>query len=310
MSAPAVIAEGLAKSYKNVQALKDLSLRIANKELFGIIGPDGAGKSTLFRILASLIRPDAGRASVLGMDTVRDYRSLRPLLGYMPGKFGLYRDLSVVENLAFFASVFGTSVQEGYELIEPIYRHLEPFKNRLAGDLSGGMKQKLALSCALVHRPHLLLLDEPTTGVDAVSRQEFWQMLGQITGSGITVVVSTPYMDEARRCDRVALMQQGRLLRVAPPDELASGMQRRVWAVKGENRYALIGQLRSLEELHSVHPFGASVHVTAVSSGLDTARLEKLLRDHLPQNVDVREIKPGVEDVFMELMDRRGESPE
>lgn len=304
MSSQAVIAENLRKSYGKTRALKKVSLRIANNELYGIIGPDGAGKSTLFRILASLLTPDGGSARVLGLDPVRDYRSLRPLLGYMPGRFGLYRDLSVEENLAFFASVFGTTIREGYELIEPIYGQLEPFRDRLAGDLSGGMKQKLALSCALVHRPRLLLLDEPTTGVDAVSRREFWKMLKTVTAGGITVVVSTPYMDEARQCDRVALMQQGRILQVAPPGELSAGMKRRLWAVYGENRYELILALRELDELHSVHPFGDSVHVTAASDGLDTARLSARLEEAVPGRVELREMEPTVEDVFMELMDR------
>lgn len=305
MSTPAVIAEGLSKFYGEVKAVNEVSLRIAKGELYGFIGPDGAGKSSLFRILATLLRPDEGGAEVLGLDTVREYRRLRSLLGYMPGRFGLYRDLSVEENLAFFASVYGTTVKEGYELIEPVYRRLEPFRDRLAGDLSGGMKQKLALCCALVHRPRLLLLDEPTTGVDAVSRQEFWQMLKNITETGITVVVSTPYMDEARQCDRVALMQQGSILQVDPPGKLASSLKRRLWAVRGENKYELILELRKLDELHSVHPFGDSVHVSSSSQELNTGPLRRLLEQRLSVRVEVRDIEPTVEDVFMELMDRR-----
>ncbi|HYE57064.1 MAG TPA: ABC transporter ATP-binding protein, partial [Rhodothermales bacterium] len=212
-AAPArVEVDGLAKRYGETVALGGVSFAVEPGELFGLIGPDGAGKTTLMRLLVTVLLPDAGRATVDGLDVVKDYQEIRQRVGYMPGRFSLYGDLSVAENLAFFASVFGTTVEAGYSLIAPIYRQIEPFRDRRAGALSGGMKQKLALSCALVHRPRVLFLDEPTTGVDPVSRREFWEMLGTLRAGDLTVLVSTPYMDEAARCDRIALMQQGRLL--------------------------------------------------------------------------------------------------
>ena len=207
----------LCKRYGGVQALRDVSLDVGEGELFGLIGPDGAGKTTLFRILTTLIVPDSGSASVDGLDVVKDYKAIRQRVGYMPGKFSLYPDLSVEENLDFFASIFGVRVQDNYGLIAPIYSQIEPFKKRRAGKLSGGMKQKLALSCALVHRPSVLFLDEPTTGVDAVSRVEFWEMLDSLRAQGITIFVSTPYMDEAARCDRIAFVNEGKILEICSP---------------------------------------------------------------------------------------------
>lgn len=223
----------ISKNYGKVPALHDLSFTVPKGELFGVIGPDGAGKSTLFRIILSLLLPDSGKVSVKGLDPVKDYKSLRKIVGYMPGRFSLYEDLSVEENLNFFASVFGTTVEENYHLIKDIYQQIEPFRKRPAGKLSGGMKQKLALSCALIHKPELLVLDEPTTGVDAVSRSEFWSMLDQLKGVGITILVSTPYMDEASLCDRVALMQKGRVLEVAAPEEVVDGFQGALFGVSG-----------------------------------------------------------------------------
>jgi len=220
---PSIKIEGLTKSYGSVKALENVNLEIGKGELFGLIGPDGAGKTTLFRLLTTLILPDAGSAVVDGLDIVKDYKEIRCRVGYMPGRFSLYQDLSIEENLDFFASIFGTTIEENYELVAPIYRQIEPFRKRRAGQLSGGMKQKLALCCAMIHKPTVLFLDEPTTGVDVVSRAEFWDMLDDLKKAGITIFVSTAYMDEASRCDRIALMHDGHILEVCtPPDELES----------------------------------------------------------------------------------------
>jgi ABC-type multidrug transport system ATPase subunit len=236
-AAVAARASGLVKRFGEATALQEISFSVGAGETFGFIGPDGAGKSTLFRILATLLVPDAGTAEVLGRDVVKDLWEIRSRVGYMPGRFSLYPDLSVEENLAFFASVFGTTIAREYDRIAPIYSQLEPFKNRRAGALSGGMKQKLALSCALVHRPELLLLDEPTTGVDAVSRREFWELLAQLQTSGLTIIVSTPYMDEADRCDRVALIEGGKILATDTPANIAGAFDRPLLAVKAKDRY-------------------------------------------------------------------------
>src|SRR5699024_7500418 len=257
-----VEVQNLTKKYEQVEALKGISFEVEEGEIFCFIGPDGAGKTTLFRILTTLLKPGTGKVSVLGMDVVEDYRTIRTKLGYMPGQFALYEDLSVRENVDFFASVFGTTLEENYELVEPIYSQLERFENRLAGALSGGMKQKLALSCALIHKPELLVLDEPTTGVDAVSRQEFWQMLQQLKSRGITIVVSTPYMDEAEQCDRIALMDSGKLLNIDTPEQVARNFNQPLLAIKAANIYRLIKCLRSYEWADSVQPFGEYVHYT------------------------------------------------
>lgn len=302
MGQPAVEATDLGKSFEGKEVLKKINFQIANNIIYGFIGPDGAGKTTLFRILASLMEPDSGEARVLERDVVDDYAGLRPLLGYMPGRFGLYEDLSVEENLAFFASVFGTSVEESYKLIEPVYSQIEPFSERLAGDLSGGMKQKLALSCALVHRPQLLILDEPTTGVDAVSRKEFWEMLAEIRKAGITVIVSTPYMDEARRCDRVSLMQEGRILRTASPGRLLSSFGKPLLAVRGDRKYEMLRFLRLLPGMESVHPFGDSIHVIPEKGEWDGEGLSAELRRKGFGGAEAERAEPTVEDLFMDLM--------
>src|SRR5438067_12085584 len=260
--------EGLSKRFGSTLALDNVTLAIATGELFGFIGPDGAGKTTLFRILVTLILPDQGRATVLGRDVTTDVWDLRRRVGYMPGRFSLYPDLSVEENLRFFASVFGASVEQHYDLIAPIYEQLAPFKDRRAGALSGGMKQKLALCCALVHRPEILFLDEPTTGVDAVSRREFWELLDRLKASGLTIVVSTPYMDEADRCGRVALIQRGRLLALDTPDAIARGFDRPLVAVKAADRYRALQLLRALPNARSVYPFGETLHFTDDRTGV------------------------------------------
>jgi ABC-2 type transport system ATP-binding protein len=302
----AVGADGLTKQFDDTLALDDLSFAVEPGEVFGFLGPDGAGKTTLFRILTTLIVPDAGAAKVLGLDVVGDLWALRSRIGYMPGRFSLYPDLSVQENLEFFASVFGTDVKAQYDLIAPIYRQIEPFRDRRAEALSGGMKQKLALSCALVHRPDILFLDEPTTGVDAVSRREFWDLLDQLKAGGLTIVVSTPYMDEADRCDRVALIQKGRILDIDAPDRIGERYPLPLFAVRAHDRSRLIQVLRSHEHAHSAYPFGADVHYTDAREGQDPAALASEIRGYLTaeglQEPDVVPIAAGIEDSFMLLM--------
>jgi ABC-2 type transport system ATP-binding protein len=271
----AVVVDSVVKQFGQTTALAGVSCAIHTGELFGFIGPDGGGKTTLFRILATLLVPDRGRARVLGQDVVDSLWSLRTRVGYMPGRFSLYQDLSVEENLRFFASVFGTTLERERDRIAPIYGQLEAFRARRAGALSGGMKQKLALCCALVHRPAILFLDEPTTGVDAVSRREFWDLLSQLKAGGLTAVVSTPYMDEANRCDRVALIQRGRLLAVDTPDAIARSFDRPLLAVHSANRYETLRALRDYPHTHTVYPFGETLHYTDARTDLSVEQLER-----------------------------------
>lgn len=296
----------VSKRFRSTVALDAVTLDVANGELVGLVGPDGAGKSTLFRILTTLIVQDAGSASVLGRDVVRDLWDVRARVGYMPGTFSLYPDLTVRENLEFFASVFGTTVDRGYELIAPVYRQIEPFRDRRADALSGGMKQKLALSCALVHRPELLLLDEPTTGVDAVSRREFWDQLAVLRASGLTILVSTPYMDEALRCDRVALIQGGRILEVDPPRVISDRFPLPLFAIRGGQRYRMLQALRALEHAGSVYPFGDALHYVDRrrdhSAVLIANEVSAHLRTQGYEDADVQPIRATIEDSFMALM--------
>ena len=295
----------LVKRYGDEVALDGLSVSIQPGELFGVIGPDGAGKTTLFRILTSLLTPDEGTARVLGLDVVDDYRELRPRLGYMAGEFSLYPDLSVTENLEFFASVFGTTPEAQMDVIRPVYKQLEPFGDRRAEDLSGGMKQKLALSCALVHRPELLVLDEPTTGVDAVSRRDFWDTLTQLKEDGLPIIVSTPYMDEASRCDRVGLLQEGSLLAVDAPDTIRAGYKWPLVAVRTEERHRTLKVLREFEHARTVFPFGAELHYTDARTDAAPEAVAEEVRAFLHDaGVDAAEVQPieaGIEDVFMAL---------
>ena len=254
-----VVVENIIKTYgkkKEVTSLSDISFDVSKGELFGIIGPDGAGKTSLFRILTTLLLADSGKVSVDGFDVVKDYKAIRKRIGYMPGKFSLYQDLSVEENLNFFATIFNTSIEENYDLIKDIYVQIEPFKKRKAGKLSGGMKQKLALSCALIHRPSILFLDEPTTGVDAVSRKEFWEMLKGLKRQGITILVSTPYMDEAGLCDRVALIQNGKILSINTPQGIVNSFSKPLWAVKSSRMLPLLLDLEQKDFIESIYPFG------------------------------------------------------
>ena len=299
----AIESSGIVKTFGDTKALNDVSFSVNESEVFGFIGPDGAGKTTLFRIITTLLLPDEGEIKVLGMDCTKDYKELRKNIGYMPGRFSLYQDLTVEENLNFYATVFGTTVKENYELISDIYSHIEPFKKRVAGKLSGGMKQKLALSCALIHKPRLLVLDEPTTGVDAVSRSEFWDMLGKMKQYNITIIVSTPYMDEAMRCDRVALIQDGKILAIDAPQKIRDGFSRKLFQVMSAEKYKLINTLRKYPGTLTAYPFGNSVHVT-----LDNDKDESSLKDFLIRegisDVVVEEAKAGIEDRFLELMNK------
>lgn len=302
----AVNVEGVSKCFGDDVALDTLSFDVRSGELFGFIGPDGAGKTTLFRILTTLMVADKGHAEVLGLDVIEDMWELRKRVGYMPGKFSLYPDLSVRENLEFFASVFGTTVEAEYDVIAPIYDQIEPFRDRRAGALSGGMKQKLALSCALVHRPDILFLDEPTTGVDAVSRQEFWDLLADLKEGGLTIVVSTPYMDEADRCDRIALIQRGRILEIDTPAAVVERYPLPLLAVKARDRYRLLQLLREYPHAHSVFPFGEFLHYADERKEEDPEALASEIQEHLEREgfeaVEVTPVAAGVEDSFMALM--------
>jgi ABC-2 type transport system ATP-binding protein len=301
-----VVAEGLVKRFGPVTAVDRVSFSIDAGELFGFIGPDGGGKTTLFRILATLLVPEAGSARVLGLDVVTDLWRLRPRLGYMPGRFAMYPDLSVEENVRFFASVFGTTLEREHDQIAPIYHQLEPFKDRRALALSGGMKQKLALCCALVHRPDLLLLDEPTTGVDAVSRREFWDLLGRLKESGLTIVVSTPYMDEANRCDRVALIQRGSILAIDTPAAITQSFGRPLFAVRVDDRYRALLALRGYPNAATVYPFGETIHYTDARGDLPADEIARELAAFLRSKdfvqATVEETRPTVEDTFMARM--------
>jgi ABC-2 type transport system ATP-binding protein len=306
----AVIAQDLVKTYgankkEVMQALKGVSFEVALGELFGIIGPDGAGKTSLFRILTTLLLPDSGAAWVEGYDVVKDYETIRHRVGYMPGRFSLYQDLTVEENLTFFASIFNTTIAKNYHLIKDIYVQLEPFKDRRAGKLSGGMKQKLALCCALIHKPTVLFLDEPTTGVDAVSRKEFWEMLRSLKQQGITILVSTPYMDEASRCDRVALIQTGEIMSINTPEGITGNFLHPLLAVKSENMYHLLRDLQAHPGLLDSYPFGEYHHAV-----LKPETTKPALHDYLQQKehrqLELREVEPNVEDCFIELMKKAG----
>lgn len=299
-------ANSITHRYGNITAVDDVSFGVNDGEIFGFIGPDGAGKTTLFRIAATLIIPSGGRMTLFGLNVVSDFRELRNHIGYMPGRFSLYTDLTVEENLQFYATIFGTSIRENYHLIEPIYRQIEPFRKRRAGRLSGGMKQKLALSCALIHKPRILILDEPTTGVDAVSRTEFWEMLEGLKKEGITILVSTPYMDEALRCDRIALMQQGKLMGIDTPSAIRASYGKRIYAVSHPERYRLLMALRAITGVVSPEPFGEAVHIN-LREWATAEEVKRSLQLAGLENAELTEITPGIEDVFLEMMRRRSE---
>lgn len=298
-----ITLNNIKKTYNKgtVTAVKDINFTVDRGELFGLIGPDGAGKSTLFRILTTLLLADEGTATVNGLDVVKDYREIRKDVGYMPGKFSLYQDLTIEENLNFFATVFGTTIKQNYDLIKDIYQQIEPFKDRRAGKLSGGMKQKLALCCALIHKPAVLFLDEPTTGVDVVSRKEFWEMLKRLKAQGITILVSTPYMDEANLCDRIALIQKGTILSIDTPEGIIRSFPDQLYAVISGNTYKLLQDLRGFPGIVTCFAFGDALHATFKNGHSDKEVISWLqAKGHADVNMSV--ITPGIEDCFIHLL--------
>jgi ABC-2 type transport system ATP-binding protein len=302
MSIPIIEARNISRSYGSNKALDSLSFEVNKGELFGFIGPDGAGKTTLFRILTTLLLADEGTARLGNFDVVKDYREIRKSIGYMPGKFSLYKDLSVEENLQFFATIFGTSIEENYDLIKHIYVHIEPFRKRLAGRLSGGMKQKLALCCALIHKPEILILDEPTTGVDAVSRKEFWEMLRNLKAGGLTILVSTPYMDEATLCDRIALIQKGKILSIDEPKAIMNNFPKPLFSIQGASIYKLIEDMEAYVNTESVEPFGQLIHFIPKDGSVEPEKLIQFLKLKGHDDARIIPITAGIEDVFMLLM--------
>ncbi len=302
-----IIAKNITKIYNKQIALNDLSFEIKKNELFGFIGPDGAGKTSLFRILSTLILPDKGEAIIEDFNVVKNFKKIRTILGYMPQRFSLYHDLTVEENLKFFSKIFGQSIEENYDLIKDIYSQIEPFKNRQAGKLSGGMKQKLALSCALIHKPKVLILDEPTTGVDAVSRKEFWEMLKRLQKKDITIIVSTPYMDEAEKCDRIALIQSGEILKIDTPHNIIKQFKNRLIAIRSNEIYKLLNDLKNYPNIKSLHTFGQFIHVTFEKDAFDIEEISRYLMSKQHNDLVIKEIKPNVEDCFMELMITKNE---
>lgn len=303
---PAVEVNGLKKSYGKVTALRGVSFSVEKGEIFGIIGPDGSGKTTLFRLLTTLLVADEGSASVDGYDIVTDFREIRKTVGYMPGRFSLYQDLTVEENLRLFATVFNTTIEENYYLIKDIYSQIEPYKTRRAGKLSGGMKQKLALSCALIHKPTVLFLDEPTTGVDPVSRKELWEMLKRLKAQGITILVSTPYMDEASLCDRIALIKDGQFISIDTPAKITGRFNHKLFAVRGLEMSRLLSDIRAFPAVTTCYAFGDSHHVTMENGVTGNGQpVEEMLYNYLINKghagVEIKQINPGIEDCFMEL---------
>ena len=301
-----IVISDITKSYGKTKALDGVSFTVDEGELFGLIGPDGAGKSTLFKILATLLLPDSGYASMTGLDVVKDYRKLRTEIGYMPEKFSLYQDLTVKENLEFFASLFGVSVKANFDLIAPIYKQLEQFPNRLAGNLSGGMKQKLALSCALIHRPKVLLLDEPTTGVDAVSRSEFWDMLSDLRKHGITILVSTSYMDEAKLCERIAMINNGHILAVNTPEKLAESIGEILYNASADDMFRLLTELRGIQGVKECYTFGATLHIVA-EKDFSTESTIEILQNKGLKDIRIYPAHATIEDLFIKLMQNDSE---
>lgn len=296
-----ISAENIVMNYGNVKALDAVSLKVEKGELFGLIGPDGAGKTSFIMILSTLLLANSGTAEIEGMDVVKQYQNIRRQIGYMPGKFSLYQDLTVEENLNFYASIFGTTLEENYDLIKDIYKQIEPFKKRRAGKLSGGMKQKLALSCALIHKPKVLFLDEPTRGVDPVSRQDLWDMLQSLKKDNITILVSTAYMEEALLCDRISLMDHGKILATNSPDGLISDFKKPLYAIRSGNSFKIIKKLKAYEHANSVYPFGDWVHYTDQRDTIDPSEIKSYLENNDTVNVEIKQIKASVEDCYMSL---------
>jgi len=296
-----IAVNNISKSYKKLKAVENITFNVNEGELFGLIGPDGAGKTTIFRILTTLLVANEGSAEVAGYDVVKQLKEIRNSVGYMPGKFSLYQDLTVEENLHFFATIFGTTIEENYDLIKDIYIQIEPFKNRRAGALSGGMKQKLALCCALIHAPKVLFLDEPTTGVDPVSRKEFWIMLKRLQQKGITILVSTPYMDEASLCDRIALIQKGKILKIETPENIINNYEKVIYDVQAKNTHGLIHDLKNYPNQYSVYAFGEFVHYIDKNATLNPNDLQTYLKNKNHTDIIIKPASITIEDVFMDL---------
>ena len=296
-----ISVQNISKSYKELNAVDAVSFEVNSGELFGLIGPDGAGKTTIFRILTTLLIAGEGQATVVDFDVIKDFKAIRNSVGYMPGKFSLYQDLTVEENLTFFATIFGTTIKENYDLIEDIYVQIEPFKNRRAGALSGGMKQKLALCCALIHAPKVLFLDEPTTGVDPVSRKEFWQMLKRLQQKGITILVSTPYMDEAALCDRIALIQKGKVLKIDSPQAITSKYEKVIYDIQSKNTHGLIHDLKNYPSHYSVYAFGEFIHYIDKNTDFNPKDIIAYLENKNHSDIIIKKAVTTIEDVFMDL---------
>jgi ABC-2 type transport system ATP-binding protein len=300
----AIVVQNMTKTYgkEKTLAVDNISFSVGKGELFGLIGPDGAGKTSIFRILTTLLLADSGAASVDGFDVVKDFKSIRNTVGYMPGKFSLYKELTNEENLNFFATVFGTTIEENYDLIKDIYVQIEPFKKRRAGKLSGGMKQKLALCCALIHKPTTLFLDEPTTGVDPVSRKEFWEMLRRLKEQNITIIVSTPYMDEASLCDRIALMQGGKILSIDTPDNIVKAYPEKLYAVKANEMYPLLKALENFAGTLNSYAFGEYAHATFKNQMQNMQDFERFLNEKHLTGIEIKSIGATIEDSFIKLL--------
>ena len=299
--------ENLTKTYgkgkEKVLAVDDVSFEVKCGEIFGLIGPDGAGKTSIFRMLTTLLLPDSGSATIENFDMVKNYAEIRKILGYMPGKFSLYQDLTIEENLHFFASIFNTTVAENYDLIKEIYVQIEPFKDRRAGKLSGGMKQKLALCCALIHQPKVLFLDEPTTGVDPVSRKEFWEMLKRLKSRGITIVVATPYMDEAALCDRIALMQNGKILSIETPENISRDFPYLIFEIKAGRTSRVLQALENFKHKKNVYAYGEFVHlITDKNENVRPENVKEYLQNEGFENIEIKLVQASIEDSFIYLL--------
>ena len=302
-----IIVTNITKTYgkakEKILAVDNVSFNVNSGEIFGLIGPDGAGKTSIFRMLTTVLLPDSGSASIEGLDIIKDYKKIRTILGYMPGKFSLYQDLTIEENLEFFASIFNTTIAENYHLIKDIYIQIEPFKDRRAGKLSGGMKQKLALCCALIHQPKVLFLDEPTTGVDPVSRKEFWEMLQRLKKQGITIIVATPYMNEAALCDRIALMQNGKILSIETPENISNSYPDLLFELKAGRTANVLRALETFDQKKNVYAYGEFVHLTIdQNENFNPSTIEDYLIKEGFENIEINPIKASIEDSFIRIL--------